>query len=237
MIDLHKANLVLYRLYQRMMLKLPVLSEMRLATDKVMAFLRVWHYLARAEVGGDYLEFGVFEGMSFELSLTAAAKFHRPGAPGAPRFFAFDAFSGLPPGDDTKDSRVWREGDYSASLATFKKHTARASKGWDVRIVPGWFEQSLTPELYAQHGLERAAFINIDCDLYAPTLAALDFCTPLVKTGTIVFFDDWYASQGDLGLGEARACEEWRTKNPHIQLIDFGDVAIMGKMFLANVVG
>ena len=76
---------------------------------------------------------------------------------------------------------------------------------------------------------------QLDCDLYSSTLEGLNFCTPLVKTGTIIFFDDWYLSDGDLSLGEGQACKEWLANNPHITLIDFGDVSIMGKMFLVNV--
>lgn len=227
-------RLVLYRLYQRAMLTIPVLSELRLASDKVMAFLRVWHYLARARVDGDYLEFGVFEGMSFELSLTAASKFF-PKKGGAPRFFAFDSFSGLPPIDADKDSTVFDQGQYSSTLSNFKRNIARASKGWQVRITEGFYSDTLTPKLRSELQLERAAFINIDCDLYPSTLDALNFCTPLVKTGTVIFFDDWYASEGDLSRGEAQACKEWLANNPHITLIDFGDVSIMGKMFLVNV--
>jgi hypothetical protein len=228
-------RLVLYRVYQRAMLKIPVLSELRLASDKVMEFLRAWHYLARAQVSGDYLEFGVFEGMSFELSLTAASKFYDARSPRRPRFFAFDSFSGLPEPDQSKDGRVWEQGTYYSSLETFKRNTARASRGWDVKIVEGFYNQTLVPSLRTELGLREAAFINIDCDLYESTLDALNFCTPLVKTGTLIFFDDWYASEGDLSLGEARAAKEWLSKNPHITLIDFGDVAIMGKMFLVNV--
>ncbi len=228
-------KLVLYRICQRAMLRIPVLSEMRLASDKVMEFLRVWHYLARAKVDGDYLEFGVLDGMSFELSLTAAAKFFPKNAGRSPRFFAFDSFSGLPTPDDDKDSTVFHEGQYFAPLETFKRNIARASQGREVHIIPGFYRDSLSPNLRTELNLERAAFINIDCDLYSSTIEALTFCTPLVKTGTIIFFDDWYLSEGDLSLGEAQACKEWLEQNPHIKLIDFGDVGIMGKMFLANI--
>jgi hypothetical protein len=225
----------LYRICQRAMLRIPVLSEMRLAGDKVMGFLRVWHYLARAKVHGDYLEFGVLDGMSFELSLSAASKFFPRTGNGAPRFIAFDSFSGLPAPDGEKDSTVFHEGQYFAPRKAFERNIAKAAKGWRVDIVQGFYNETLSPKLREDLGLKQAAFINIDCDLYSSTMDALDFCTPLIKTGTAIFFDDWYLSEGDMSLGEAQACKEWLAKNPHISLIDFGDVAIMGKMFLANV--
>jgi len=174
--------------------------------------------------------------MSFELSLTAASKFFPKNSPHSPRFFAFDSFSGLPTPDEKNDAAsVFARGDWSSSLSTFKRNTARASKGWDVHIVEGFYSDSLSPALRTEENLRKAAFINIDCDLYSSTLEGLNFCTPLVKTGTIIFFDDWYLSDGDLSLGEGQACKEWLANNPHITLIDFGDVSIMGKMFLVNV--
>lgn len=229
-------RLVLYRLYQRAVLRIPVLSELRLANDKIMEFLRVWHYLARARVSGDYLEFGVLDGMGFELSLSAASKFFRRRDPKNPRFFAFDSFAGLPDIDGAKDSSsVFHKGQYASPLARFKRNIARASEGFEVEIVEGFFSDSLTPTLASELGLKEAAFINIDCDLYSSTIQALDFCTPLVKTGTILYFDDWYLSEGNLSLGEGLACAEWTQKNPHLKLIDFGDVGIMGKLFLVNI--
>lgn len=229
-------RLALYRLYQRAVLRIPALSELRLANDKIMEFLRVWHYLARAKVTGDYLEFGVLDGMGFELSLSAAAKFFERRAPNGPRFFAFDSFEGLPDVHGTKDSKsVFRKGQYASPLARFQRNVARAAAGFDVRIVQGFFRESLTPALASEIGRHGAAFVHIDCDLYSSTIEALNFCTPLVKTGTIIYFDDWYLSEGDLSLGEAQACSEWVAANPHIKLIDFGDVGIMGKMFLVNI--
>ena len=35
-------------------------------------------------------------------------------------------------------------------------------------------------------------------------------------------------------LGEAGACMDWLERNPDIKLVDFGEVGIMGKLFLVN---
>ena len=63
---------------------------------------------------------------------------------------------------------------------------------------------------------------------------ALRFTTPLLQTGTVLYFDDWYFSGGDLALGEAGACHDWLKENCGIHLVDFGDVGIMSKMFIVN---
>ena len=53
----------------------------------------------------------------------------------------------------------------------------------DVRIVPGRFPETAT----AVPADERFAFVQIDCDLYAPTLATLEFFYPrLAPRGLVV---------------------------------------------------
>jgi O-methyltransferase len=224
----------LHGILQRFILLVPWVSDICSAGDKVLAFSRAWQYLEIAKVRGDYLEFGVFRGTSFDLSLRSAAKFVRKGTENAPRFFAFDSFEGLPEPDPERDGDVFSKGEYSNTVDTFRKNTRRASRGWDVRIVPGFFDESLSDETIAEHDLVAAAFVNIDCDIYSSTLTALEFVTPLVRTGTVIFFDDWYASGGNMKLGEPGACEDWLEKNPDIELIDFGQIAIMGKLFIVN---
>lgn len=224
----------LHRLLQDLVLAIPRLSEMRLSVSRTAAFLRVWHYVSRAGVSGDYLEFGVWEGASFSLALKAAAHFMDKRMPGAPRFFAFDSFSGLPQPDPARDAPVFRQGDYSATRRIFEQRIRGARRGWDVHIIPGRFEESLRPELFREHRLERAAFVTIDCDLYAGALAALRFVTPLLGTGTILYFDDWYFTSGDMTKGEAGACRTWLSENPDLRFEDFGDVGIMGKLFIVT---
>lgn len=224
---------VLHSLFQSLILSLPKVSEGRLALDRTMAFLKAWHYISRAKIEGDYLEFGVFEGLGFKLSLESARKF-ACSAPTEPRFFAFDSFEGLPAPDRSRDNEVFQQGEYSASRKNFERAIRRAKRGRDVRIIAGFFDQSLKPSLYQEHTLVKAAFVTIDCDLYSSTLQALEFVTPLLQTGTVLYFDDWYFSGGDITLGEAGACLDWLGCTQDIHLLDFGNVGIMGKLFLVN---
>ena len=45
--------------------------------------------------------------------------------------------------------------------------------------------------------LKKAAFVYIDCDLYESTVPVLRFVLPLLQTGTVIAFDDWYSFNGD----------------------------------------
>ena len=229
-----KIQELLYWSLQRLLLRVPKLSEGRLATSRVLSFLRAWHYLSRSGVRGDYLEFGVFEGMSFDLSLRTAAKFINKSESDSPRFFAFDSFEGLPDPDPDQDTQVFRKGEYSAPQEKFERNIRHASKGWEVHKVVGFFNETLTLELLDEYEIKKAAFVNIDCDLYPSTKDVLLFITPILQTGAILYFDDWYFSGGDMTLGEAGACHEWLKDNPEVRLIDYGDAGIMGKMFIVN---
>jgi hypothetical protein len=213
---------------------IPKLSEARLGSSKAVEFLRIWHFLARAQVFGDYLEFGVFSGTSFDLSLRAAAHFFDRRARTAPRFFAFDSFEGLPAPVVERDGTVFEERSYKAPRPLFEETIATAARGWQVRVVPGYYNVSLTPQVVHEHNLRAAAFVNIDCDLYDSTMSALEFVTPLLQTGTVIYFDDWFYCGGDMRLGEAGACADWLAKNPAISLVDYGNVGVMGKIFIVN---
>jgi hypothetical protein len=221
-------------LYQDLLLSIPKLPELSIGNSKVLAFLRAWHYLHGAGVRGDYLEFGVFEGLGFRLAMNTARKVLPRDVPDAPRFFAFDSFQGLPEADERRDARVFEAGDYRTTRSAFERHTRRAARHWQTVVVEGFFSESLRPGLYQQHGLRRAAFVTIDCDLYPSTRDALRFAAPLLQTGTVLYFDDWYTSSGDMRLGEAGACADWLAAEPQLELVDYGDVGIMGKLFIAN---
>jgi len=220
---------------QRLCLAVPYLSEGRLATSKVLAFLKVWHYLSRNQIEGDYLEFGVWEGMSFDLSLRSAAKFFPRKSDRSPRFFAFDSFQGLPKPDLLKDGAAFQQGEYRAALECFQSNIRKAAQGFEVQVVAGFYEQSLTEAVLSRFNLTKAAFVNVDCDLYDSTLHTLRFVTPLLRTGSVVFFDDWFFSGGDMTRGEAGACAQWLKENPNLKLVDYGIVGIMGQLFIVNV--
>ncbi|HKV40106.1 MAG TPA: TylF/MycF/NovP-related O-methyltransferase [Blastocatellia bacterium] len=230
----HTAQSFFQALLQRIVLRFPKLSEGRVGVSKVMEYLRVWHYVHHAKITGDYLEFGVFRGASFDLALRTAGKFFDKHSSSAPRFFAFDSFAGLPSLHGERDGDVFYKGEYESSLATFQRNIRRAAKGWKVQVVPGFYESSLTPAKRQELGLSAAAFVNIDCDLYSSTRSALSFITPLLRTGSVIYFDDWFLSNGDMSRGEPGACSDWLAETPGLRLIDFGNVGVMGKLFIVN---
>jgi hypothetical protein len=188
-------------------------SPIRLAAD-----FKAW------QLDGDYLEFGVYTGMSFSNAwhLIRGAERTR-GKAHQTRFFAFDSFEGLPESKDL--DRVYApyaQGAYAASRHEFERNIAEAGVDLrDVTVVPGFYEKSLVPGLKERIGLQKAAIVYIDCDLYASAVHVLDFLTDLLVDGAIVIFGDWYLFHANPELGQQRAFREWLAKNPSLRASPF----------------
>lgn len=226
-------------LFDRLVLRLPFASELfNQGLSKNLGLLAGFHLTSRLDIAGDYLEFGVFRGETFRNAIRAAQQAYRstPQARFPGRFVAFDSFQGLPPVTSMGDGvNPYARGEFSASRAEFERTLGRLPAHVRVEVVAGWFDDSLTAEAAGRLRLERAAFVNIDCDLYESTVPVLRFVTPLLQTGTIVYFDDWFSYRGSMDGGEPRAAREWLAANPRIRLVDYRNVGVTGKMFIANV--
>jgi hypothetical protein len=217
-------------LIDALLLRLPFVSELvNQGLSKTRGWLAAFHLLSRTEVIGDYLEFGVFQGDSFRNAIRAADQVFRSTREGrfGGRFIGFDSFRGLPQATSMNDGMTpYRAGEFSATRATFERTLAGCRSRASIEIVEGWFDSTLTADTAQRLRLERAAFINVDCDLYESTVSVLQFVTPLLQTGTILYFDDWFSVHGSMEHGEARATREWLAAHPHIRLIDYRNVGI-----------
>jgi O-methyltransferase len=219
--------------------RIPFLSEfINQGLSKNFGIYKAWHLVSRAGIEGDYLEFGVYRGDTFRNSILASRNVFKstPKKKFDGRFFAFDSFQGLPSAiSEGKESEIYQKGEFSASVKHFEKNIHKSIRDEKVIIIPGWFSETCNDATQNQYKMGKAAFINIDCDLFQSTMEVLKFITPLVRTGTILYFDDWYSIFGSMNEGEAKACSEWLTKNPDIKLEPYITVGVTGKMFVAQV--
>ena len=55
-----------------------------------------------------------------------------------------------------------------------------------VRLIKG-----LIPASFSEYSGEKVSFLNIDVDLYEPTLASLNFFWPLMEAGGVIIFDEY----------------------------------------------
>ena len=192
-------------------------------------FEKVAQFVASEKIEGDYLEFGVFEGWGFSRAFLAlktafelrrAETSHNSSREDAQerqaiwdnmRFFAFDSFEGLPALEGLDAGGTdFKKGQYAAGVEVFRSKIAGYGVPLDrVKCIPGWFDQTCTPETFAKHKIIKAAVIHIDCDLYSSTKSVLSVLEPVLQDGTIIVFDDWFAFKGNPRRGERRAFNEW----------------------------
>jgi O-methyltransferase len=184
------------------------------------------------QVEGDYLEFGVFRGARMTQAYSTARFLHKyvsgskdPYLNKASaqnletmRFIGFDSFEGLPKAtaiDVLKGQEEWiGEGGYRCTLDEIKGFLPK--KGLTdgrIKLVKGWFNESLTPATKTQLELKAASIVYIDSDYYESAVPALEFVTDLLVDGSILIFDDWFLFRGRSDRGEQRAFYEWKERH------------------------
>lgn len=133
------------------------------------------HSLAKStrNLPGDIAEVGVFQGSTARLICEVK---------GEKKFRLFDTFEGLPE-SQPEDNDVHREHQYACSLESVREYLK------DFENLS--FHQGLFPD--STHGVEDAdyCFVHLDVDLYASTLACLDYFYERLVPGGILLSHDY----------------------------------------------
>lgn len=194
--------------------------EKRLYNRRWAAVEEMADYLTGARIDGDYCEFGVYRGDTFgyvcKVTALSTALKHM-------RCFAFDSFQGLPRPSNVDAlngyTSNFQEGDFACSKKEFEENLrVQRIDMTRVRIIEGWFQDTLSDQTAAALGIEKIAAAWIDGDLYESTVPVLRFLSHRLSVGSIVLFDDWRVFRNLPDRGEQRACAEWLKDNPQISL-------------------
>jgi hypothetical protein len=196
---------------------------------------KAFQYVTNEKVPGEYFEFGVARGLTFSGAYHIARKYHAP----TNEFYGFDSFEGFPELHEIDKKFIrFKTGDENWTQDTFSRTLQDAGVPKEVvRVVPGWFKDSLTPTLQnsLREGRVKASIVWVDCDLYESTLQVLNFITPLLQNGTVIIFDDWYCYHADPNKGERRAVREFLTSHTNIQLTEYHKFGIVGNSFIVTI--
>ncbi len=161
---------------------------------------------------GNYYEFGCFRGGSLILNgqiIKFFSIFYKELK--NMKIFAFDSFQGLPEItiDDHNDP-VWIKGAYSGSLEEVKKNVAKYRIN-NIEYIKGFYNDSLTEDLGEKMKIFPPSIIYIDVDLYSSTITILNWIDKIALPGTIVYFDDIWATGNHPDSGEQRAIIEYNS--------------------------
>ena len=83
-----------------------------------------------------------------------------------------------------------------------------------MKLIDGDIEESAGKFAEENPGV-RFSLIHFDCDLYAPTKAALDAFWPRVSRGGCLLFDEYGMKEWP---GETKAVDEFLSENPELRL-------------------
>lgn len=136
----------------------------------------------------DWAEFGVENG-------TTARIFHEK-LPNNCFLYLFDSFLGLPEDwvkGDPSDPEICEEARMLHGLThpagAFKTVNKPSFEDSRVVITEGWFIDTL-PRWAADYKGEQLGLIHIDCDLYSSAKTVYENVGHLMKSGTIILFDE-----------------------------------------------
>lgn len=161
---------------------------------------RLWSFILnikqvlRDGVEGDFAELGVWRGN------TAAILAHFALA-GGRMVHLFDTFAGFDPQDiKGVDGSARRQEFEGTSVATVREVIGPA---WSAcRTAVGYFPQSVEPE----HEAKKYAVVSLDCDLYEPMKAGLEFFYLRMPRGGLLLLHDYSSLHW---AGARRAIDEF----------------------------
>ena len=143
------------------------------------------------DVAGDMAEIGVYRGNSAALLAHYAREYKRT-------VLLFDTFEGF----DSRDLVGIDKSRLVEFTDTSLKEVRDLVGVERVKFVQGRFPQSIPLDL----GASRFCLVHIDCDLYEPAKAGLEFFYPLLSPGGLIIVHDYNNPYWD---GIKRAVDEY----------------------------
>lgn len=204
--------------------------------DRAAIFQWIREFLFKMSIDGSYLEFGVFNGESMKQAYAILRDQVRG-------YVGFDSFEGLPKGAGIDEVGVkfmpqFVEGNYRSTGLDFTRANI-LSTGVSpelLRLIPGFFDRSLTPSLQSEilKHYGKASVIHLDVDLYASTMEALEFSRELMQTGTWLLCDDYWCYAGASSFGTQRALSEFLAKHSDIKFQEYTSYQGWSKAFVVE---
>jgi len=150
------------------------LQHMLLAENLVDRESLIRFAMERCALEGLVLEFGVYAGRSLRVIAGCTTE----------PVYGFDSFQGLPE-DWTRQQKKGRF-DLEGQLPKFEEP--------NVRLVRGWFQETL-PAFLAQYA-GPVRFLHMDCDLYSSAATVFAHVGTRIVSGSVILFDEYFNYPG-----------------------------------------
>jgi hypothetical protein len=170
-----------------------------------------------------FYQFGIYTGKSVIVALDAIKNAGKK----IDITYGFDSFEGLPERTNQERDEIikkhgkylWKAGDYSSDelyevedSREFLQNMYDKYLDTPVKLIRGWYEDTLNKDTVKKHNLQPAAYVDVDVDTYDSCVEVLDFIFSegIAVYGTILGFDDWGGTPGweEMEDGVSQALKE-----------------------------
>ena len=226
-----KKNLFIQNFVASIFSLLPPYLENSIA--KYSAIKKAFYVTAHDTTFGDYLEFGVFTGSSFNFAMKANKKIEKIFGKMDCEFIGFDSFKGFGEIEKGDENPSFKSEKFFVDEKKILKNIEKCGKGQKLRIIKGFYKDTIKNKTTTDLKIDKSRVIMIDCDLKESTHLALEFIKPSIQEGTIILFDDYNYFKGNKDKGEYAAFNNFRKKYPEILFRKIFDFAYSGEAFIA----
>lgn len=173
-------------------------------------------------IPGALIECGVFKG----TSLARFAGFRQLIGNSSKKIIGFDTFAQFPETNFAGDKKMRRKliaaaGNQSISIAQLKKILRHKEVDEQIELVSGDITQTI-PAYVKKHPKLKISLLNVDVDIYEPSVTILKYLYPLVVPGGIVILDDY-----GVFPGETKAVDDYfKGRMPQIQKFHFSKTPV-----------
>ncbi len=184
---------------------------------------------------GDYLEFGVFTGSSFNFAMKINKKMEKIFKRKInTQFIGFDSFDGFGEIKPIDENPSFKSTFFKVNKNKVFNNIKKNSKNQRYKLIEGFYQQTIKDKNPNDYGIEKSRLIMIDCDLKESTSIALNFAKQSLQEGTIIIFDDFNFYKGNINKGEFGAFEDFKKQNPDIKFRKIFDYGYSGRAFIVT---
>ncbi len=159
-----------------------------------------------------FLEFGVASGTSLNMFFDLYKQYNINDVD----FYGFDSWEGLPcENNDKNNPGYWVEGAYKTTL---NNNLIEKFNNNNIQLINGWFSDTLNDSFFEKIKEKKIGILHIDCDIYTSAIQCLEFILKnnLLKSGSIIIYDDWGGYHEKLGEGHDFECGEGKA---HLEMM------------------
>ena len=205
--------------------------------SKYLAIKKALYITAHEQINGNYLEFGVFTGSSFNYAIKVNKKIEKIFGETNCEYIGFDSFKGF---GEVKDEDIhpgFTDQFFSVNERKVINNINKIARGVNFRLIKGFYQNTIKNRTTEDLEIfNKSRVIMIDCDLKESTQLALEFVKPSLQEGSIILFDDFLDYKGSMEKGECGAFEDFKKKYPEILFRRAFDYGYRGRAFIIYAV-